>query len=50
MFVSEDEGGSWHNLTGNLPTVSVVDVVYHEVDHTVTVATYGRSAWRLATD
>jgi len=50
VFVSDDEGATWANLTGNLPTVIVVDVVYHEADRTLTAATYGRSAWRLQVD
>ncbi len=50
VFVSEDEGARWANLTRNLPTVMVVDLVYHEVDRTLTVATYGRSIWRLQVD
>jgi photosystem II stability/assembly factor-like uncharacterized protein len=50
VFVSDDEGASWRNLTGNLPTVMVVDIVYHETDRTLTAATYGRSMWRLQVD
>lgn len=50
VFVSEDEGATWADLTGNLPTVMVVDVVYHEADRTLTAATYGRSVWRLQVD
>jgi photosystem II stability/assembly factor-like uncharacterized protein len=50
VFVSDDEGGSWENLTGNLPNVMVIDLVYHESDRTLTTATYGRSFWRLQVD
>jgi photosystem II stability/assembly factor-like uncharacterized protein len=50
VFVSDDEGATWANLTGDLPTVMVVDLVYHEADRTLTAATYGRSAWRLQVD
>ena len=50
VFVSEDEGATWADLTGNLPTVMVVDLVYHEADRTLTAATYGRSVWRLRVD
>jgi hypothetical protein len=50
VFVSEDEGATWANLTRNLPTVMVVDLVYHESDRTLTAATYGRSVWRLQVD
>ncbi len=47
VFVSNDAAGSWHNLTLNLPTVPVVDVVLHEASKTLYVATYGRSTWKL---
>jgi photosystem II stability/assembly factor-like uncharacterized protein len=47
VFVSTDAGGSWSNLTRNLPNVQIVDLVYHEADRTLTAATYGRSLWRL---
>jgi photosystem II stability/assembly factor-like uncharacterized protein len=50
VFVTEDAGGTWSNLTGNLPTVMVVDLVYHEEDRTLTAATYGRGIWRLEVD
>jgi photosystem II stability/assembly factor-like uncharacterized protein len=47
VFVSGDGGGTWKNLTRNLPHVMVVDLVYHETAKTLTAATYGRSIWRL---
>jgi photosystem II stability/assembly factor-like uncharacterized protein len=47
VFVSHDDGGSWQNLSRNLPNVPVVDIVYHQTDATLTAATYGRSIWRL---
>jgi photosystem II stability/assembly factor-like uncharacterized protein len=50
VFLSPDQGTTWENLTGNLPTVMVVDIVYHEADRTLTAATYGRSIWRLQVD
>jgi len=50
VFVSDDEGATWANLTRNLPAVMVVDLVYHETDRTLTAATYGRSVWRLQVD
>jgi photosystem II stability/assembly factor-like uncharacterized protein len=49
VFVSDDEGATWKDLTGNLPNVSFIDLVHHDADRTLTVATYGRSLWRLAT-
>jgi photosystem II stability/assembly factor-like uncharacterized protein len=50
VFVSDDQGATWSNLTRNLPNVMVVDLVYHERDHNLTAATYGRSFWRLQVD
>jgi photosystem II stability/assembly factor-like uncharacterized protein len=46
VFVSHDSGGTWQNMTGNLPNVMVVDLVWHEKDRTLSAATYGRSLWR----
>src|SRR4029079_18980111 len=48
VFASPDGGGSWSNLTRNLPNVMVVDLVYHAKDRALAAATYGRSIWRLA--
>jgi photosystem II stability/assembly factor-like uncharacterized protein len=50
VFVSTDGGASWANLSRNLPTVMVVDLVFHEADRTLTAATYGRSMWRVQVD
>jgi photosystem II stability/assembly factor-like uncharacterized protein len=50
VFVSDDQGSTWSNLTRNLPNVMVVDLAYHETDRTLTAATYGRSVWRLQVD
>lgn len=47
VHVSRDAGNTWKSLTGNLPTVPIVDLVYHEADGTLTAASYGRSLWRL---
>ena len=47
VFVSPDFGETWTDLTGALPHVSVVDLVYHTATDTLYAATYGRSAWRL---
>jgi photosystem II stability/assembly factor-like uncharacterized protein len=46
VFVSHDSGGTWENMTGNLPNVMIVDLVLHEKDGTLSAATYGRSLWR----
>jgi len=48
VFISEDEGKSWRNLTQNLPHVMVVDLAYHLETRTLYAATYGRSLWRLS--
>jgi photosystem II stability/assembly factor-like uncharacterized protein len=47
VHVSTDAGETWNGLTRNLPTVPIVDLVYHETDGTLTAASYGRSIWRL---
>jgi hypothetical protein len=47
VHVSSDAGDTWKSLTRNLPTVPIVDLVYHDVDSTLTAASYGRSIWRL---
>jgi photosystem II stability/assembly factor-like uncharacterized protein len=47
VYLSTDAGDSWKSLTRNLPTVPIVDLVYHEADGTLTAASYGRSIWRL---
>jgi len=47
VFISEDDGVTWENLTRNLPTSPIVDLVLHEADNTLMAATYGRSLWRL---
>lgn len=47
VFVSSDGAATWHNMTFDLPTVAVVDLVLHEASETLIAATYGRSTWRL---
>ena len=47
VHVSPDAGETWKSLIRNLPTVPIVDLVYHEADSTLTAASYGRSIWRL---
>jgi len=48
VFRSDDGGATWSNISGNLPHTSFVDLVYHRKDRTLTVATYGRSMFRLS--
>jgi photosystem II stability/assembly factor-like uncharacterized protein len=45
-----DDRAEWINITGNLPNVIVSDLVYHERDHSLYVATYGRGIWKLNLD
>jgi len=53
LFVAGDTGvwtemeGKWLNISGNLPSVVVSDLVYHHKDRTLTAATYGRGVWRM---
>ncbi len=42
--------GAWHDVSGNLPNVMVVDLVYHHGSGTLTAATYGRGLWRWKPD
>jgi photosystem II stability/assembly factor-like uncharacterized protein len=53
LFVGGDVGvwaeleTGWLNISGNLPSVVVSDLVYHHQDGTLTAATYGRGVWRM---
>ena len=53
LFVAGDTGvwagieGGWLDISGNLPSVVVSDLVYHHQDRTLTAATYGRGIWRI---
>lgn len=47
VFQSDDGGATWSNISGNLPHTMFVDLVYHTKDRALTVATYGRSMFRL---
>jgi photosystem II stability/assembly factor-like uncharacterized protein len=46
VYVSRDQGATWSNMSGNLPSVMVIDLVYQETDKMLYAATYGRSLWR----
>ena len=54
LFVGGDVGvwteteTGWFNISGNLPSVVVSDLVYHHQDRTLTAATYGRGVWRMS--
>jgi photosystem II stability/assembly factor-like uncharacterized protein len=45
LYVSFDDGASWHSLRNNLPAVPVYDLVIK--DHDLVAATHGRSFWIL---
>ena len=45
LYVSFDDGGSWHRLGGNLPVAPIYDLVIKDVE--MVVATHGRSIWIL---
>jgi hypothetical protein len=53
LFVGGDVGvwalmpNGWLNISGNLPSAVVSDLVYHDKDRTLTAATYGRGIWRI---
>jgi photosystem II stability/assembly factor-like uncharacterized protein len=47
VFMSDDDGTRWWNVSGNLPNTMAVDLVHHKVADTLLAATYGRSLWRL---
>lgn len=46
VFVSRDQGVTWAHMSGNLPNVMVIDLVYQQKEKTLYAATYGRSLWR----
>jgi photosystem II stability/assembly factor-like uncharacterized protein len=46
VFMSQDQGKTWSNLSGDLPNVMAIDLVYQQKDKLLYVATYGRSLWR----
>ena len=48
VFQSDDGGATWSNISGNLPHTMFVDLVYQQKDRTLSVATYGRSMFRLS--
>jgi photosystem II stability/assembly factor-like uncharacterized protein len=48
VFVTQNSGKTWMNMTSNLPNVMVVDLVLHEKDATLSAATHGRGLWRTS--
>ena len=47
VYVTDDMGGGWRNLTRNLPNTNIIDLAFHPGDSTLSAATYGRSIWRI---
>ena len=47
VYFSTDRGESWIRLQGNLPTVSVDDIVVHPRENDLVIGTHGRGAWIL---
>ncbi len=45
LYVSWDDGGSWHRLQANLPVVPIHDLVVKDSD--LVLGTHGRSFWVL---
>jgi hypothetical protein len=43
--VIEKTTWNWQSFTGDLPSVTVTDLVYHKATRTLTAATYGRGLW-----
>ena len=50
VFASRDRGITWTHMSGNLPNVMMIDLVYQEKDRLLYAATYGRSLWRTKVD
>lgn len=42
LFVSFDDGNQWTQMTGNIPNVSIRDMVIHPREHDLVLATHGR--------
>ena len=47
VFASQDGGGTWNVLGGDLPMVYVHDLIIHPRDNVVVIATHGRGMWAL---
>lgn len=47
IFMTRNSGKEWTSLKRNLPNVMTVDLVYHQGQGAIYVATYGRSIWRI---
>jgi hypothetical protein len=47
LFYSADRGASWAELTGDLPTMAINDVVIHPRDNDLVLGTHSRGIWIL---
>jgi len=47
LFVTNDGGRHWVSLKVNMPTLAINDLVVHERDNDLVVATHGRGIWIL---
>ncbi len=47
VYVSRDRGDSWHNLSNNLPTTYVHDLIVHPRENIMVIATHGRGMYAL---
>jgi photosystem II stability/assembly factor-like uncharacterized protein len=45
LFASYDRGGNWIQIKQNLPTVPVDDILIHQRENDLILATHGRSIW-----
>jgi hypothetical protein len=45
IYVSNDGGGNWLAMRGNMPTVAVHDLVIHPRESDLVAGTYGRGVW-----
>jgi hypothetical protein len=47
LFVTQDGGGSWHQLKGNFPTIAVRDLEIQARENDLVVGTFGRGIYIL---
>jgi photosystem II stability/assembly factor-like uncharacterized protein len=50
VFISRDQGKSWHLLGADLPSAYVHDLVVHPRENILAIATHGRGMWALDVD
>ncbi len=47
VYVSNDQGETWHVLANQLPTTFVSDLVIHPRDDLMVISTHGRGMWAM---